>query len=135
MEIIMSDAPTAPAPEPVLPAGRPGLGQLIVTIGSIGLTVLMIGALVFFAIPPEYRDMFNIALGAVLGWTTAVVSYHISSSAVAAAKDAAMGRIGGAAAMILPLRLGSRGPDVKRPQLLLGRSIQMRVSAPRPKLR
>ncbi|MDB5413073.1 MAG: hypothetical protein JWR10_1408 [Rubritepida sp.] len=42
--------------------------------------------------------MFNIALGAVLGWTTAVVIYHIGSSAGSAAKDATAtllaGRIG-----------------------------------------
>ena len=37
--------------------------------------------------------MFNIALGAVLGWNTAVVGYHIGSSAGSATRAATLDRI------------------------------------------
>ncbi|MBP0492089.1 hypothetical protein [Roseomonas indoligenes] len=88
----MSDA-LAPAADPVVPPGRPGIGQLIVTVVSPLLLILMLVALIFIQIPPENRDMFNIALGAVIGWNTAVVGYHIGSSAGSAARAATLDRV------------------------------------------
>ena len=85
---------SAPVSHSTEPAGTVS-GRMIVTIGSLALTAAMLVALVLIQIPEGNRELFNIALGAALGWTSSVISYHVGSSAGSAAKDVALNRISG----------------------------------------
>lgn len=53
----------------------------------VGIAILMVYALILHSVPPENKDIINVALGMVLAMAKDVVSYYFGSSKGSADKD------------------------------------------------
>jgi len=54
--------------------------KTIIAFVALGVGVLSIIGLFFIEIPEKNRDLVNIALGTVIGWGGAVVSFYFGNS-------------------------------------------------------
>ena len=54
---------------------------------ALGIAVLSIIGLFFIDIPDKNRDLVNIALGSIIGWGGAVVSFYFGNSDQSSKED------------------------------------------------
>ena len=47
---------------------------------TLALSVLVIVGLFFFNVPEKNKDLLNIVIGSLIGWTGAVVSFYFGNS-------------------------------------------------------
>ena len=47
---------------------------------TLGLSVLVIIGLFFFNVPEKNKDLLNIVIGSLIGWTSAIVSFYFGNS-------------------------------------------------------
>lgn len=51
--------------------------RFVLVVGMLSLTAVFGAALFFYPFPPENRDLINMFMVALVGWTTTIVSnYH-----------------------------------------------------------
>lgn len=75
-----------------------GRQQLAIAGAMLGLLFLILGALVFFAIPDKNSSAFNIFLGAVLGYASSVMSFAFPGNINTATKDNTISNLAAATA-------------------------------------
>ncbi len=76
--------------------------QFIIGLGVITLWAIVLGALLFRAVPDQNRDAFNLFLGAVIGAGTTVLGFYFPSSIGARSKDEAITKLTDAVAASTP---------------------------------
>lgn len=61
--------------------------KIYIAFLALGIAVLSIIGLFFIDIPDKNRDLVNIALGSIIGWGGAVVSFYFGNSDQSSKED------------------------------------------------